>query len=192
MRTGITASAQVTCGPDQSFVFEVASRLKPYSFPGSVNCQILLPLSGRTWKPNSTKAWFTCSGLILRSNAQVNRSATEDTVIPTSGTVALEPMSFFASSIISARSGNFLARALNFHCAIALLSSPASTSQTARVLMDSIAVAIASGEIMPDSGVEPSPVLDMNRVRKGLLDMLRTQRHWCLWLQFLCDGFAHG
>jgi hypothetical protein len=45
---------------------------------------------------------------------------------------------------------------------------------------------------MPDSGVEPSPVLDMNRVRKGLLDMLRTQRHWCLWLQFLCDGFAHG
>ncbi|HEY9743392.1 MAG TPA: hypothetical protein V6C90_23135 [Coleofasciculaceae cyanobacterium] len=58
--------------------------------------------------------------------------------------------------------------------------------------MDSIAVAIASGEIMPDSGVEPSPVLDMNRVRKGLLDMLRTQRHWCLWLRFLCGGFGHG
>jgi hypothetical protein len=58
--------------------------------------------------------------------------------------------------------------------------------------MDSIAVAIASGEIMPEEGVEPSPVLDMNRVRKGLLDKLPTQRHWCLWRRFLCDGFGHS
>ncbi len=45
------------------------------------------------------------------------------------------------------------------------------------MLIDSIAVAIASGALMPDSGVELSPVLDMNRVREGLLDMLRTERH---------------
>jgi hypothetical protein len=62
--------------------------------------------------------------LILRPNFLVNCEATSDTVIPTEGTVALEPMSFFASSIISARSGNFLASALNFHCAIAR-SAPA-------------------------------------------------------------------
>jgi hypothetical protein len=33
MRTGITASPQVTREPDQSFVLEVASQLKSDSFP---------------------------------------------------------------------------------------------------------------------------------------------------------------
>ena len=28
----------------------------------------------------------------------------------------------------------------------------------------------------------------MKRVRENLLDMLRTEHHWCLWRRFLCDG----
>ena len=53
------------------------------------------------------------------------------------------------------------------------------------MLIDSIAVAIASGALMPDSGVEPSPVLDMKKVREGLLDMLRTERHWAQLISLL-------
>jgi hypothetical protein len=40
--------------------------------------------------------------------------------------------------------------------------------------MDSIAAAMASGVLIPSSGLEFDPLLDMKKESENLLDMLRT------------------